>query len=169
MSDDYYALLEVSRTADDGTIKSSYRKLAMRYHPDKNPGCAESEAKFKAINDALGHAAGDQLLQELGQRLRRTVRAGDEVCRHSGDEFLVLMRQVGDWDEVAALELDPERVTALLYGGQDPHDREALRQLDSAWCSRPELTRRGWFRRLRSGGGRRSVPPAALRAHPSAR
>ncbi|MEB3200636.1 MAG: hypothetical protein VKK62_08945 [Synechococcaceae cyanobacterium] len=73
------------------------------------------------------------------------------------------------WDEVAALELDPERVTALLYGGQDPHDREALRQLDSAWCSRPEPTRRGWFRRLRSGGGRRSVPPAALRAHPSAR
>ena len=52
MSDDYYALLEVSRTADDGTIKSSYRKLAMRYHPDKNPGCAESEAKFKAINEA---------------------------------------------------------------------------------------------------------------------
>ncbi len=52
MSDDYYELLEVSRTADDGTIKSSYRKLAMRYHPDKNPGCAESEAKFKAISEA---------------------------------------------------------------------------------------------------------------------
>ncbi|MEY3703277.1 MAG: molecular chaperone DnaJ, partial [Pseudomonadota bacterium] len=33
-------------------IKSSYRKLAMRFHPDKNPGCAESEAKFKAISEA---------------------------------------------------------------------------------------------------------------------
>ncbi|NBR32498.1 MAG: molecular chaperone DnaJ, partial [Sphingomonadaceae bacterium] len=52
MSDDYYELLEVSRTADDGTIKSAYRKLAMRFHPDKNPGCAESEAKFKAISEA---------------------------------------------------------------------------------------------------------------------
>lgn len=52
MSDDYYELLEVERTADDGTIKSSYRKLAMRYHPDKNPGCTESEAKFKAISEA---------------------------------------------------------------------------------------------------------------------
>ena len=52
MSDDYYELLEVERTADDGTIKSSYRKLAMRFHPDKNPGCAESEAKFKAISEA---------------------------------------------------------------------------------------------------------------------
>ena len=49
---DYYELLEVDRTADDATIKSSYRKLAMRYHPDKNPGCKDSEARFKAISQA---------------------------------------------------------------------------------------------------------------------
>jgi molecular chaperone DnaJ len=49
---DYYELLEVSRDADDKTIKSAYRKLAMRYHPDKNPGCDESEARFKQINEA---------------------------------------------------------------------------------------------------------------------
>jgi molecular chaperone DnaJ len=52
MSDDYYELLEVERSADDGTIKSAYRKLAMKFHPDKNPGCADSEAKFKAISEA---------------------------------------------------------------------------------------------------------------------
>ena len=39
---DFYELLEVERTADDKTIKSAYRRLAMRYHPDKNPGCAFS-------------------------------------------------------------------------------------------------------------------------------
>ena len=49
---DYYDLLEVERTADGSTIKSAYRKLAMKYHPDKNPGCQESEAKFKAIGEA---------------------------------------------------------------------------------------------------------------------
>ena len=49
---DYYELLEVERTADDKTIKSSFRRLAMRFHPDKNPGCGESEAKFKQINEA---------------------------------------------------------------------------------------------------------------------
>ncbi|MEM6908822.1 MAG: molecular chaperone DnaJ [Pseudomonadota bacterium] len=49
---DYYQTLEVTRDADGGAIKSAYRKLAMRYHPDKNPGDAESEAKFKAINEA---------------------------------------------------------------------------------------------------------------------
>lgn len=52
MSDDYYELLEVERTADDGKIKSSYRKLAMRWHPDKNPGDAEAESRFKAIGEA---------------------------------------------------------------------------------------------------------------------
>lgn len=49
---DYYELLEVERTADDGTIKAAYRRLAMQCHPDRNPGCDESEAKFKAINEA---------------------------------------------------------------------------------------------------------------------
>lgn len=49
---DFYELLGVERTADDKTIKSSYRKLAMQFHPDKNPGCKDSEARFKAINEA---------------------------------------------------------------------------------------------------------------------
>ncbi|SFR79248.1 molecular chaperone DnaJ [Sphingomonas jatrophae] len=49
---DYYELLEVERTADDKTIKSSYRRLAMQCHPDRNPGCKDSEAKFKAISEA---------------------------------------------------------------------------------------------------------------------
>lgn len=49
---DFYELLGVERSADDKQIKSAYRKLAMQYHPDRNPGCTESEAKFKAISVA---------------------------------------------------------------------------------------------------------------------
>jgi molecular chaperone DnaJ len=49
---DYYELLGVQRGADDKAIKAAYRSLAMKYHPDRNPGCAESEGKFKAINEA---------------------------------------------------------------------------------------------------------------------
>jgi molecular chaperone DnaJ len=49
---DFYELLEVERGADDKAIKTSYRRLAMQCHPDKNPGCKDSEAKFKAISEA---------------------------------------------------------------------------------------------------------------------
>lgn len=49
---DYYELLQVERSADEQTIKSSYRRLAMECHPDRNPGCKDSEARFKAISEA---------------------------------------------------------------------------------------------------------------------
>lgn len=49
---DFYELLECERGADDATLKASYRKLAMKYHPDKNGGCTDSEAKFKAVSEA---------------------------------------------------------------------------------------------------------------------
>lgn len=49
---DYYELLECERTADDKTLKSSYRRLAMQWHPDRNPGDQEAEARFKAISEA---------------------------------------------------------------------------------------------------------------------
>lgn len=49
---DFYELLQVSRDADGAVIKSSYRKLAMKFHPDRNPGDAEAEAQFKAISSA---------------------------------------------------------------------------------------------------------------------
>ena len=49
---DYYEVLGVEKTADGDTIKKSYRKLAMQYHPDKNPGNKEAEDKFKVCAEA---------------------------------------------------------------------------------------------------------------------
>lgn len=49
---DLYELLGVNRGADDAAIKSAYRKLAMKWHPDRNPGDAEAESRFKAISAA---------------------------------------------------------------------------------------------------------------------
>ncbi|MEO8142262.1 MAG: molecular chaperone DnaJ [Sphingomicrobium sp.] len=49
---DYYELLEIERTADAATIKSSYRRLAMDCHPDRHGGCTDKEARFKAISQA---------------------------------------------------------------------------------------------------------------------
>lgn len=52
MSKDYYETLGVARDADDATIKKAYRKLAMKYHPDRNPDNKEAEEKFKEIGEA---------------------------------------------------------------------------------------------------------------------
>ncbi len=49
---DYYAVLAVSRTASDSELKAAYRKLAMQYHPDRNPGDAAAEEKFKECSEA---------------------------------------------------------------------------------------------------------------------
>ena len=71
----YYEVLEVERTADDGVLKTAFRKLAMKWHPDRNPGDGDSEHRFKEINEAydilkdpqrraaydrFGHAAFEQ-------------------------------------------------------------------------------------------------------------
>src|SRR5262244_1876678 len=71
----YYETLEVERNADDNKLKAAFRKLAMKWHPDRNPGDAQSEIRFKEINEAyevlkdgdkraaydrFGHAAFEQ-------------------------------------------------------------------------------------------------------------
>lgn len=52
MAKDYYRILGVSRNATQDEIKSAFRKLALKYHPDRNPGDKDAEAKFKEINEA---------------------------------------------------------------------------------------------------------------------
>ena len=51
---DYYDVLGVNKSASSEDIKSAYRKLAVKYHPDKNPGDTKAEEKFKEASEAYG-------------------------------------------------------------------------------------------------------------------
>ncbi|MCF8111937.1 MAG: PAS domain S-box protein [Desulfobacteraceae bacterium] len=59
--------------------------------------------RFKIINDSLGHEAGDQLLQEISERFRQTLRAMDVVARMGGDEFVVMIEEIEDQSAAATV------------------------------------------------------------------
>jgi curved DNA-binding protein len=68
MGKDYYGVLSVPRNASDGEIKKAYRKLAMQYHPDRNPGKEEwANEKFKEINEAYTVLGDPQKRKQFDQ------------------------------------------------------------------------------------------------------
>src|SRR5260370_35442563 len=72
----YYEVLEVARTASDAQLKAAFRKLAMQYHPDRNPGDG-SERKFKEINEAY------EVLKDADKRAAYD-RFGHAAFEHGG-------------------------------------------------------------------------------------
>ncbi|MDN4053056.1 diguanylate cyclase [Massilia sp. YIM B02763] len=93
---------------------------------------------FKQINDTFGHAVGDAVLREFAKRLSGTVRSTDTVARLAGDEFVIVLEQVGS-------PLECQRVADKLLEAIRPPFQVDGRTLDVtsslgfAWCPRPEL------------------------------
>ena len=131
----YYETLEVERNADDSKLKAAFRKLAMKWHPDKNPGDASSEIRFKEINEAyevlkdgdkraaydrFGHAAFEQ-----GMEAAAVPASAPALPRH----FRIFSRICSAWPGSAARRRRPRarRRPALQHGN---HAGGSLRRQD---------------------------------------
>ena len=84
---DYYKILGVSKTASQDEIKKAYRKLAVKYHPDKNPGDKVAEGKFKEANEAnevLSKPDKRKQYDELGENWQNYQQAGSYANQGGG-------------------------------------------------------------------------------------
>lgn len=126
--------------------------------------------RFKPVNDTYGHAAGDELLVAVGERLRSCVRTGDAVGRMGGDEFCVIARMPADeCDDLArrivsklsepyALSMGTVRISASVGVALATHPdatsvEDLLRTADDALYAVKRDGRHGW---ARSGPGSRT-------------
>jgi curved DNA-binding protein len=104
---DYYKILGIGRDVDEKEIKRVYRQLALKYHPDKNPGNKQAEERFKEINEAyevLGDPAKRRKYDQLGESYHAWERMGG---RQGGFDWSQWTRrpggvhvEVGDWGDL---------------------------------------------------------------------
>ena len=92
------------------------RALSDRDHPREGALMFIDLDNFKVLNDTLGHQKGDQLLQQVAERLRSCVHRGDTVARLGGDEFVILLENSGHkpLDPAGAAQVVSERILAKL-------------------------------------------------------
>ncbi len=89
MASDYYDILGVARDADAGSIKAAYRKLALKYHPDRNPGDAEAEETFKNVNEAYAVLSDPQKRARFDQ-----FGSVDETASFAGGDIFDIFASV---------------------------------------------------------------------------
>lgn len=108
---DYYKTLGVERSADADEIKKTYRKLAMQYHPDKNPGDKEAEEKFKQINEAY-QVLSDPDKRAHYDRLGSAYHTWEQGGGRGGFDW-------GDWSRAApgGMNVEFEGDLGDLFGG----------------------------------------------------
>ena len=116
MSRDYYEVLGVAKDADEAAIKKAYRKLAMKYHPDRNPDDKEAEKKFKEIGEAY------EVLSDADKRAAYD-RLGHDAFKQGG------MGGAGGPGGFGGFT-DPMDIFAQMFGGMGGFGGGRRRQTD---------------------------------------
>src|SRR5262249_13846921 len=104
----------LTRLPDRTLFTERRAKARERGRPKGSPGYAVlfiDLDSFKVVNDSLGHAAGDELLVQVSQRLKQCLGPWDTLARHGGDEFTILVGQTQELDDAVEVA---ERVLAGL-------------------------------------------------------
>ena len=141
---DYYELLGVARDAASDDVRKAYRKLALKYHPDRNAGSREAEAKFKEVTEAY-QVLSDQDKRDRYDRfghagVEGSVDLGTDIFSHFQDIFSEFFGGMGGGGGAARRRAGPQR-------GQDLRMEQVLSLEDAgtpialSWPS-SRLTRR---------------------------
>ena len=170
---DYYDVLGVKKGASDADIKTAYRKLAMKYHPDRNEGDKTAEDTFKEINEAyavLSDAEKRQQYDMFGADGFRQRFSQDDIFR--GTDFSTIFSEMGFggdiFDQLFSGARGGQRRSGRFGGGQNPFGGgagpgyQAMKgqDLESSVTVPFDLAFRGGKQRLalqRQDGGRISV------------
>ena len=91
---DYYEVLEIERTSDKDAIKRAYRKLALKYHPDRNAGDKDAEEKFKQINEAY-QVLSDDNKREIYDKYGKSGLESSGFSGFSGKDFGDIFGDIG--------------------------------------------------------------------------
>ena len=117
--EDFYKILGIERDADAGAIKKAYRAKAMKYHPDRNPGDAAAEKKFKELNEANDVLSDDQkradclaVLELMKQVTGEPAAMGGKAIVGVGTIHYKGKSSEGDWPRVA---FSPRKANLPLY------------------------------------------------------
>jgi len=92
----YYEVLSVSKTCTEAEMKTAFRKAAMQYHPDRNPGNAEAEAKFKELNEAYQVLSDSQKRAAYDRYGHAAFEQGNGFGGGGGDGFSSSMADIFD-------------------------------------------------------------------------